>query len=120
MFCVSLDQSQNYKPGSHGVVYMIDLICVLYRFVPIIKLQAGFTRCNLHDWCKLGVLSLLVTITELQAGFTRCYLRDWSELGVLGLLVTSQIHFTLEGASTEVARERLESRVLSTVRDQVR
>lgn len=44
---------------------------------------------------------------------------DRPQLRVLRLLVPPQVNLALEGASAQVARERLEARVLPRVRDQV-
>lgn len=42
-----------------------------------------------------------------------------SRCAVLGVRVPAQVHFPLEGAAADAARERLESAVLARVRDQV-
>lgn len=42
-----------------------------------------------------------------------------SEIGVLGFLVSAQIDFSLKGSAAQVARERLVTRVLPAVSDQI-
>lgn len=63
----------------------------------------------------------------MMRGFFKCFssvrggLREasGSEIGVLGFLVSAQIDFSLKGSAAQVARERLVTRVLPAVSDQI-
>lgn len=117
---------------SVAVLYIIQLNKYRTIFIVIINIYFYNTSmktgkcarmyCCIYNNIRIYVYIYIYKYFIIIYAILRAYLREIarSKIGVLRFLVPAEVDLSLESSAAQVARERFVSRVLTTVRDQIR